>query len=162
MNMLDLPNPPAWRKPDPVVIWFWALGHGFGTALLAALAGMALGELVVGGIGPLLLSIAAVILVLPWAIGYARAAYRRYGFRLEADGLVLRQGVFWRSETFVPSERIQHADIQHGPIDRYLGLANLVLHCSGLRTAVIAIPALPAAEAETMRDLLLERAGGDR
>lgn len=161
MNMLELPTPPAWRKPDPVVIWFWAVRHWIGMSILLAVPSVALGELWLGGYGPML-PLVGVLLAAPLALVYARAAYRRYGFRLEDDGLVLRQGVFWRSETYVPSARIQHADLQHGPIDRRLDLASVVLHCSGLRTAAITLPALPAAEAESIRDRLLERASGER
>ncbi len=59
----------------------------------------------------------------------------------------------------MPHARIQHVDTRHGPIDRWLGLASLVVFTAGTRGAILAIPALEAAEAEDLRDRLAALSG---
>jgi len=59
----------------------------------------------------------------------------------------------------VPYARIQHVDTRHGPLDRWLGLATVVVFTAGHRGAIIAIPALAADEAEEIRDSLAARSG---
>lgn len=78
--------------------------------------------------------------------------YRAWAYREEADELHIRSGLLVRSATVVPFGRVQHIDITHGPIERRLGLATLVLHTAGTRGASVPLPGLLQAEAEGMRD----------
>jgi membrane protein YdbS with pleckstrin-like domain len=89
---------------------------------------------------------------------YAAASYARIRFRLDADGLSIRRGVWWRSETRVARSRVQHTDVNRGPLDRRLGLATLKVHTAGTRHASIELDGLDAERAVALRDAL---AGGD-
>jgi hypothetical protein len=51
--------------------------------------------------------------------------------------------------------RIQHVDIDIGPVDRAFGLASLSLFTAGTVSAVGRIPGLPPDAAETLRETLL-------
>jgi len=139
-----------------------ALGLGLALALLLFLVAVLRGELsattwllVAGGYTLLLL-------VAGWA--WAGAQWRRTGWRLDADGLAIRRGVFWRSETLVPRSRVQHVDLGHGPLDRRLGLAGLTVHTAGTRLAAVRLSGLEQATAEALRDALVDEgeAGGSR
>ena len=90
-------------------------------------------------------------------IRYAVAAHSRFGYALLDDGLWLQSGVYWRKAAFVPRERVQHTEVNHGPLDRKMGLAKLVLHTAGLRLQHLTIPGLTDAEAHALRDDLLKR-----
>ena len=96
--------------------------------------------------GAALLVLAAAWLVLPGR------RYRAWGYREEEDELHIRSGLLVRTATVVPFGRVQHIDIAHGPIERRLGLATLVLHTAGTRGASVPLPGLLQAEAERMRD----------
>jgi hypothetical protein len=53
---------------------------------------------------------------------------------------------------------VQHVDVTSGPIDRALGLVHVSLHVAGSAGPVLAIPGLSPADAETLREALLESA----
>ncbi|MFN3945093.1 MAG: PH domain-containing protein [Allosphingosinicella sp.] len=78
--------------------------------------------------------------------------YRAWGYREEEDELHIASGLWIRLRTAVPFGRVQHIDVAQGPIERPLGLATLILHTAGTRGSAVALPGLPVAEAERMRD----------
>lgn len=55
-------------------------------------------------------------------------SWRRNGFLLTPDALLLRHGVFWRSLVILPLARLQSVRISQGPVDRALRVANLTGH----------------------------------
>jgi uncharacterized protein len=85
--------------------------------------------------------------------------YRAWGFALRETDLYLHHGVLFRTTSIVPNVRIQHVDTRHGPVDRWLGLAELVVYTAGTRGAIIAIPGLGREQAESVRDRLITLSG---
>lgn len=85
--------------------------------------------------------------------------YRAWGFALRDRDVYLRHGVIFRTTSIVPHARIQHVDTRNGPIDRWLGLATVVMYTAGTQGAIIGIPGLAAPEAEAIRDTLAARSG---
>lgn len=102
---------------------------------------------------PIYAAFAAVLVV-----RYAGAAHARFGYALLDDGLWLQSGVYWRKAVFVPRDRVQHTEVNHGPLDRKMGLAKLVLHTAGVQMQHLTIPGLTDAQAHALRDNLLKRA----
>jgi len=84
-------------------------------------------------------------------------AYHYTRWRLDADGLRVRRGRFWRSEVLVPRARVQHLDIERGPIERRFGLATLVVHTAGTRLSAVRQPGFDEASANQLRDALVPR-----
>lgn len=98
---------------------------------------------------------AAVLLLaggLVWWLPAAR--YEAWRWQLTDQALELRYGLWRRELRSLPYFRIQHIDVQHGPLDRWLGLAQLQVHTASV-TAVI--PGLAAELAPRLRTTLLER-----
>ncbi len=62
-------------------------------------------------------------------------------WRLDDDGLAVRRGRLWRSETRVPASRVQHLDLKHGPLERRRALATLVVHTAGTRNSAVTVAA---------------------
>lgn len=85
--------------------------------------------------------------------------YRAWGFVVRDTDLYLRHGILFRTTSIVPHARIQHVDTRHGPVDRWLGLAQLVVFTAGTRGAIIAIPGLGRDQAESLRDHLAALSG---
>ncbi|MDD9206632.1 PH domain-containing protein, partial [Georgenia sp. 10Sc9-8] len=54
--------------------------------------------------------------------------WRRTGLRITDTALLMRSGRFNRAMTVVPHERTQSLGVQQGPLERRLGLADLVVH----------------------------------
>ena len=90
----------------------------------------------------------------------ARLRYQRW--KLDEEGLWLRQGRLWFRETRVPASRVQHVDIKHGPLERRFKLATLVLHTAAVQLSGITVRGLDHADAQLLRDALarqLDEAG---
>ena len=92
---------------------------------------------------------ALVGLLLGGGIGLRR--HRRIGWKLDEDGFATRRGGLWRSETLVPVSRVQHLDLERGPLERQLGLATLVVHTAGTRMAAVKLPLLALDDAQALR-----------
>ncbi len=93
------------------------------------------------------------VAALGWMHGNAR--YRRTSYALDAAGLRIRRGLVWRSETLVPRSRVQHTDINRGPLDRRFGLATLKVYTAGTKLASVSLDGLPEARAIELRDALV-------
>lgn len=115
-------------------------------ALITAAAGVP--------IAPYALGAAAVVLAVS-AVSLPAARYRNWSYELRPDELVLCFGVVVRVERWVPRLRIQHVDLIGGPIERSLGLRQLVIYTAGTREADVRIPGLREPDAENLRAELL-------
>jgi membrane protein YdbS with pleckstrin-like domain len=142
------------RTPD---LWRWQALAG---VLLLALPGVAIGMFRGKPLLALLVALLALLAVrLLWA--WLRAWVARFRCRLLDDGLWIARGVFWRSETFVPRARVQHTDVNQGPLARRFGIATLKVFTAGTHHAEIDVAGLAHADALHLRDELLGRGGDD-
>ncbi len=118
-------------------------------------------------IGWFALGVVALVAALPGLllIGVVLHYWRRYAeqfsCRLLADGLLVRRGVWWRTEIFVPRSRIQHTEVNQGPLARRLDLAQITVYTAGSHGAKIEVDGLALAQATHLRDQLLGRDGHD-
>jgi len=99
-------------------------------------------------IGPVVIIAAVIIMRLP---------LRRYaarGFAMVEERLRVVRGIWWRSDSVVPFGRVQHIDVNRGPLERYFGLATLTVHTAGTHGASVHLPGLAYADALAMRDAI--------
>lgn len=86
---------------------------------------------------------------------------RALGYQLRDDDLVFRKGIMFQRFVSVPYGRMQLVDINRGPLARAVGLSELKFVTAAAATGVT-IPGLPEAEAEELRDRLVELAESRR
>lgn len=86
-------------------------------------------------------------------LGYRR--WKNTAWKLDETGLHVRRGRVWRKEILVPRSRVQHLDIERGPIERHFGLATLIVHTAGTRLHAIRQPGFLDADAVALRDALV-------
>jgi putative membrane protein len=55
-------------------------------------------------------------------------SWQRTGYRVVDDAILLRRGVVWRSLAIVPLARLQSLELQQGPLDAALSLAEARFH----------------------------------
>jgi membrane protein YdbS with pleckstrin-like domain len=143
----------------PAVRTLWRIQTAIFAALVV-LPGTIPTVLVLGWYGPLLsLLVAVAILVL--GARYHRAYLANFRCVLLPDGLLIRRGVLWQSETFVPRPRIQHTDVDQGPIARRFGIAKLKVFTAGTQEGQLEVDGLRREDAIALRDKLLGRDGHD-
>ena len=76
------------------------------------------------------------------------------GYRMDADRLRVVRGVLFHSDTVVPFGRVQHIDVDQGPLERLLGLARLTLHTAGTHNSSVKLPGLRHEHALAMRETI--------
>jgi uncharacterized protein len=79
---------------------------------------------------------------------------QRLRFRLTPETAELRTGIIGFHCRIVPLGRVQHVDVQSGPIERLFDLATVSVHTAA-GDSTIEFPCVPAAEAAGLRDRLL-------
>ncbi|QIG54351.1 PH domain-containing protein [Altererythrobacter sp. BO-6] len=97
-------------------------------------------------IGPVALIALLVILRLPMRRFAAR------GYAMSTDRLRVVRGLLFRHDTVVPFGRVQHIDVNQGPIERFFGIATLTLHTAGTHNASVNLPGLGETLARDMRE----------
>lgn len=84
-----------------------------------------------------------------------RVPMRRYaarGYSVEEERLRVVRGILFRSDTVVPFGRVQHIDVNQGPLERAFDLATLTVHTAGTHNASVSLPGLAREDAMAMRE----------
>jgi uncharacterized protein len=142
----------AWHQISPKYVLNQVLGYLFWLAVVAA-ATLVLVLVMEQEWAWIPGGIAFVLFLVPMLLVPRQA--RSIGYQLREDDLVFRRGILWQRLVAVPYGRLQLVDITHGPLDRGLGIAQLKLVTAAAATGVT-IPGLPQADAEWLRDALIE------
>jgi membrane protein YdbS with pleckstrin-like domain len=100
---------------------------------------------------------AAALVILILLAAFTPRRVRSIGYRLRDDDLLFRRGLMFQRFVAVPYGRMQLVDINRGPLDRALGLAGLRL-VTAAAASNVTVPGLPMADAEELRDRLVELA----
>ena len=147
-----------WRRVSPRYAWvdlvlnlFWVLVTAGGYLVVALVLADEKPPLAVH------LIVAAVALVLLVNAVLAFRRVRAIGYVLREDDLLFRRGIMFERAIAVPYGRLQLVDVTRGPLLRALGLATLKFVTASVATGVN-LPGLPEAEAEALRDRLVELA----
>jgi membrane protein YdbS with pleckstrin-like domain len=137
-----------------ISVWRW---HGVLTTLIPT-AWACIPVIRFGGVWLLLpLLVAAIGFILSWI--WPPKYYRHLRFGIDAAGIAIERGIFWRSRIALPRVRIQHTDVSQGPLQRRFGVGTLKLYTAGSRYTKIELPGLAHAEAIALRDALLAESG---
>lgn len=150
--------------------YIWSLAIGLSPLLLLAIctAGLlgftplfldeSLQEPVALAFAPVLIPSVLLILALLLAVAARWLAWRRTGFLLRSDSLIVRTG-WWRRRTLLlPLEAVQSIDISQNALQRRFGVATLTIGVAGGQGfSGHSIPALPLEKARQIRKALLSR-----
>ena len=138
------PLDPAYRTVLRIVASIWSA---------IFLVGALVAEFVIPGwhgfiLIPVLILSALLILRLPqrrWAArGYAGGEER----------LRVVRGLLFHSDTVVPFGRVQHIDVDQGPLERAYDIATLTVHTAGSHNASVHLPGLRHEDAIAMRETI--------
>ena len=62
---------------------------------------------------------------------------KKLRYAVNEHGMEIRQGIFWRKVISIPKQRVQHTDVQQGPIMRRYHICKLVVHTAGTQHATV-------------------------
>lgn len=98
----------------------------------------------------ILLGLFLALLILNLALNPLRYHFLRYDLR--DTEIVFQAHVFFRKTTYVPIIRVQHVDVDQGPLLRAAGLSSVVIHTAATTHA---FPGLDHKTAGSLRDQIL-------
>ena len=159
-------DPPQldWNQVDPGAVQLWRIENFLVSAGVLAAA-------LIGGSGLWLSSdkVSGWILAPIWGVLLGLVlwstrwlpprTYDAWSYGLDNRVLVLKFGIFWQTSVMIPLSRLQHLDVQQGPLQRRFGLATLVIHTAGTENASHEIPHLEHRTAIRLREHLMATAG---
>jgi membrane protein YdbS with pleckstrin-like domain len=160
--VLGLPDDTGWRPLPRAARGVMQIGGAFLGLLLGVPLWLA--AVLPNVDGFLWLAATFVLLPLLGAAFGAWMAARRWqatAWRLDDRGLQVRRGRLFQREVFVPRARVQHLDLERGPIERRYGLATIVVHTAGTRLQALRQSGLAEADAVALRDALVPAADVD-
>ncbi len=102
--------------------------------------------------GAFIIPVALLALYYAWVVPARK--YARWGYAVGADRLRVVRGYLFYSDTIVPFGRIQHIDVEQGPLQRPYGLATLQVHTAGNHNSTVSLPGLAHADALAMREAI--------
>ncbi len=102
-----------------------------------------------------LLAVVAIFATLSMII--TKMAFKRKKFALRERDIIYMEGLLWRKHTVIPFNRIQHAEVTQGPIDRLFDLSKLKVYTAGGSSSDLYIPGLLPIDAERMKHYILNR-----
>jgi putative membrane protein len=111
-------------------------------------------ELMTVGLAGLFAPTIIVIAASAVAIGLRWLDWRRFGYVLDGDRLLVRSGWWRRRRLILPLARIQSFDIRQSFVGRWLGVCTLIFGVAG--AGALSIHQIPAVQAETARKLRRE------
>jgi membrane protein YdbS with pleckstrin-like domain len=152
-------TPARERGLHPAVQIGWVVGRVVNAFFLGTMAFFAASSLTRWLAGPpLLCGVFVFVATLLLGLWHARLLFTSWTWALRDDDVFASFGVVWRVTRSIPRVRVQHVDVTSGPIDRAFGLVQVSLHVAGSAGPVLTIPGLAPAEAQTLREALLESA----
>ncbi len=152
------PVPGDWQRVSPKFLVVEMLSLLFSAVIFVGGASL---PFVFTGETFLLALPATMLLIHVLVLVFTPRRVRALGYRLREDDLVFRKGIMFLRVVAVPYGRMQLVDINRGPIARAFGLSELKL-VTAAAASQITIPGLPEADAEALRDRLVELAESRR
>lgn len=152
------PVPGEWRRVSSRYLWVDLVG-----SIISGLVGTAAATIPfwVTQLAWLLVIPAVVLLIALVNAAITPRRVRAIGYRLRDDDLLVRRGILFQRFAAVPYGRMQLVDVNRGPLARALGLAEVKL-VTAAAASNVTVPGLPMADAEALRDRLVELAESRR
>lgn len=153
--LIDAQSAPIRVHPEAVAMWrlVGMLWIGGVAVLSSAILGFSVYQPAL--VLPIVLALPLIFVLHRYSSRYAAA----FTAAISPAGFSVRRGVWWHSETFVPRARIQHIEVNHGPLARRFGIATLKVYTAGTHFAEIRVPGLAKTQALALRDDLLANHG---
>ena len=152
------PVPGEWRRVSPRYLWVDLVGSIISGLVATAAATI---PFWVTQLTWLLVIPAVVLLIALVNAAITPRRVRAIGYRLRDDDLLVRRGILFQRFAAVPYGRMQLVDVNRGPLARALGLAEVKL-VTAAAASNVTVPGLPLADAEALRDRLVELAESRR
>lgn len=90
---------------------------------------------------------------------YYPIKYRKLSYTAGTDYFIIRSGVFFNRVKALPYTSIQYTSLAYTPVSGWFGLRTLMIFLAGTS---LMLPGLALSDAQALRELLSQAAGGDK
>lgn len=87
--------------------------------------------------------------------------FKKKKYALRQRDILYTKGLLWSVRTSIPFNRIQHAELKQGPLERMYGLHSLKVYTAGGQSSDLVIPGLKEETALTVKDFILGKTASD-
>jgi len=87
--------------------------------------------------------------------------FEHKGYAMREHDIIFKKGWIWRSSTIVPFNRVQHTEIEQGPIERIFRLSVLKIFTAGGSSSDLRIPGLLPENANRLKDYIQNKVERD-
>ncbi len=139
------------------VLVLWRIRIGIVMGFVTSSGGVVLGFTVPAAVTAVVL----VVVVVPVggiAWWWTTMVWRSWRFEIGTSALRLRHGVLTHRASTIPYHRVQHIDLEAGPLERRLRLTTLVLRTASA-SSDSTVPGIDAVHAEVVRSQILALVG---
>jgi membrane protein YdbS with pleckstrin-like domain len=87
--------------------------------------------------------------------------FKKKKYALRQRDILYTKGLLWHVRTSIPFNRIQHAELKQGPLERLYGLHSLKVYTAGGQSSDLVIPGLQEETALSVKDFILGKTASD-
>ena len=84
----------------------------------------------------------------------AKTYFRRKKFKIAEKNISYQEGILYQKETLVPFARIQHIEIDEGPLERFFSIATLSIYTAGDSGRDLKISGLELMKAQEIKSFI--------
>ena len=88
---------------------------------------------------------------------YKIKAFNFKKFALRSKDVIYRSGLIWKKNVIIPFNRIQHCELNQGPIEKRFNLAELKIFTAGGQSSDMRIPGLRFERANQIKEYLVNQ-----
>jgi len=107
------------------------------------------------------ISIGPLILLWLFRLIYLTKAFPLKKYSLREKDIIYSRGLLWQTRTSIPFNRIQHAEVKQGPIERIFKLHSLKVYTAGGESSDLAIPGLSEVNATRIKEYIMGKTSLD-
>lgn len=108
-----------------------------------------------------IVSLGSILLLAFLNISITILAFKKKVYALRQRDIVYSKGLIWAVRTTIPFNRIQHAEIKQGPLERLYKLNSLKIYTAGGQSSDLVIPGLQEEQALSIKAFVLKKTGED-
>lgn len=88
---------------------------------------------------------------------FAYFGFYKKGYAVREKDISYKTGLFWKSKTLIPFNRIQHSEVKQGPFERLFGLSSLRVYTAGGSASDLSIHGLKQEEANHLKQFIITK-----
>ncbi|HRQ28688.1 MAG TPA: PH domain-containing protein [Saprospiraceae bacterium] len=107
-------------------------------------------------------SVAGLLIILfIWFFSLSSKVFNTRSYAIRQRDIIYTRGLLFKSTTIVPFNRIQHAEIVSGPIDRFYNLSSLKIFTAGGSQSDLSLPGLLSSDAARIKSFIISKTAQD-